>query len=48
MKVSEKVTPTREALTLLKILALTHKAVEAGKVSPADEAFARIRDRIRA
>jgi hypothetical protein len=48
MKISEKVTPTQETLALLKILALTDKELEVGKVSPVDEAFRRIRDRIKA
>ncbi len=38
---------TQETLALLKILALTNKGVEAGKVRPANEAFARIRKRVK-
>ncbi|NBC95583.1 MAG: type II toxin-antitoxin system prevent-host-death family antitoxin [Deinococcus-Thermus bacterium] len=34
---------SQKTLALLKILALTTKAVEAGDVSPVDEAFHRIR-----
>lgn len=37
---------TQETLALLKVLALTNKQVEEGKVHPAAEAFARIRKRI--
>lgn len=37
---------TQETLALLKVLALTGKQVEEGKVRPAAEAFARIRKRI--
>ena len=37
---------TQETLALLKVLALTGKQVEEGKVRPASEAFARIRKRI--
>jgi PHD/YefM family antitoxin component YafN of YafNO toxin-antitoxin module len=37
---------TKETLALLKVLALTNKQVEEGKVRPAAEAFARIRKRI--
>jgi len=37
---------TQEALALLKILALSKKSVEEGRVSPAREAFARIRRRL--
>ncbi len=36
---------TQETLALLKVLALTARSVEAGKVRPAREAFARIRKR---
>ena len=36
---------TQETLALLKILALTARSVEAGKVRPAGKAFARIRKR---
>lgn len=38
---------TQETLALLKILALTNKNVEADKAAPVDEAFARIRGRVR-
>jgi prevent-host-death family protein len=38
---------TQETLALLKVLALTTKAVEDGRVVSADEAFARLRARIR-
>ncbi len=38
---------TQETLALLKVLALTARSVEAGKVRPAREAFARIRKRAR-
>ena len=38
---------TQETLALLKILALTNKSVQKGKVRPAAEAFRRIRDRIK-
>ncbi len=38
---------TQETLALLKILALTNKSVQEGKVRPAAEAFRRIRDRIK-
>jgi prevent-host-death family protein len=34
---------TQETLALLKILALSHREVEAGEVTPVDEAFAEIR-----
>ena len=34
---------TQETLALLKILALTNKAVDEGRVSPAGDAFERIR-----
>ena len=37
---------TQETLALLKVLALTNKQVEAGKVHPASEAFKRIRQRV--
>ncbi len=37
---------TQETLALLKMLALTNKSVEQGKVRPAKEAFARIRKRV--
>lgn len=37
---------TQETLALLKVLALTNRQVEAGKVQPADQAFARIRRRL--
>lgn len=36
---------TQETLALLKILALTNKDVEQGKITPAREAFARVRSR---
>lgn len=38
---------TQETLALLKVLALTGKAVADGKVEPAAEAFARIRARLK-
>jgi len=38
----------QEAMALLKILALANKNVEAGKVRPARQAFARIRRRLKA
>ena len=38
---------TQETLALLKILALTNKTVEEGEVSPAKQAFARIRSRVK-
>ena len=38
---------TQETLALLKMLAMTNKAVEEGKVRPVDEAIAGIRDRVR-
>ena len=37
---------TQESLALLKIVALGRKDLEAGRVKPAGEAFAAIRDRI--
>jgi prevent-host-death family protein len=37
---------TQETLALLKVLALTNRQVEEGKVRPAAEAFARIRQRV--
>ena len=37
----------QETLALLKMLAMTNKAVEEGKVGPARQAFARIRDRVK-
>lgn len=37
---------TQETLALLKVLALTNRQVEDGKVRPAGEAFARIRQRL--
>ncbi|MGO4833018.1 type II toxin-antitoxin system Phd/YefM family antitoxin [Rhizobiaceae sp. 2RAB30] len=37
---------TQETLALLKVLALTNRQVEAGKVQPAGKAFARIRRRL--
>jgi PHD/YefM family antitoxin component YafN of YafNO toxin-antitoxin module len=37
---------TQEALALLKVLALTGKAVAEGKAAPAADAFARIRTRL--
>lgn len=36
---------TRETLALLKVLALTTRSLEAGKVRPVREAVARIRER---
>jgi prevent-host-death family protein len=39
---------TQETLALLKILALSNKSVEVDKVAPVDQAFARIRETIRA
>jgi prevent-host-death family protein len=36
---------TQETLALLKVLALTNKGVEDGKVRPFREAFARVRER---
>jgi prevent-host-death family protein len=39
---------TQEALALLKILSLTNKHVEDGKIRPAREAFGRIRRRLKA
>jgi prevent-host-death family protein len=38
---------TQETLALLKILALTHREVEAGEVMPVKEAFAEIRARLK-
>ncbi|MBM3568591.1 MAG: type II toxin-antitoxin system Phd/YefM family antitoxin [Alphaproteobacteria bacterium] len=38
---------TQETMALLKVLALTGRAVEAGKLRPARQAFARIRNRLR-
>lgn len=38
---------TQETLALLKILAMTNKAVEEGKVRPARQAFTRVRDRVK-
>ncbi len=38
---------TQETLALLKVLALTNAQVEAGKVSPAAEAFKRVRARVK-
>ena len=37
----------QESLALLKILAISRKDVEEGRVKPADQAFADIRERIR-
>ncbi|NRP21700.1 hypothetical protein LPJGGPFB_04959 [Ensifer adhaerens] len=37
---------TQETIALLKVLALTNKQVEAGKVDRASEAFKRIRHRV--
>jgi len=37
----------QESLALLKILAISRKDVEEGRVKPAEEAFADIRERIR-
>lgn len=38
---------TQETLALLKMLALTGRSVEQGKVQPAEKAFARIRNRVK-
>jgi prevent-host-death family protein len=38
---------TQESLALLKILALGRKDLEIGRVRPADEAFAAVRDKIK-
>ena len=38
---------TQETLALLKVLALTGKAIEDGKVEPVADAFARMRSRLR-
>ena len=38
---------TQETLALLKVLALTGKTVDEGKVEPDADAFARIRSRLR-
>ncbi len=38
---------TQETLALLKVLALTGKAVDEGKVEPVADAFARMRSRLR-
>ena len=37
----------QETMALLKMLTMTHKAVEMGKVRPARQAFARIRARVK-
>ena len=37
----------QETLALLKMLAMTNKAVEEGHVRPARQAFARVRDRVK-
>ncbi len=37
----------QESLALLKILAISRKDIEAGRVKPAEQAFADIRERIR-
>ena len=37
----------QESLALLKILAISRKDVEEGRVKPAEQAFADIRERIR-
>lgn len=37
---------TQETLALLKVLALTNRQVEAGKVRPASEVFANLRERL--
>lgn len=37
---------TQETLALLKVLALTNKQVQDGKVDPAQDAFKRIRNRL--
>ena len=39
---------TQESLAMLKILALSTKHIEEGKVKPANEAFAHVRARIKA
>lgn len=39
---------TQETLALLKVLALTNRQVEEGKLRPASESFARIRKRLAA
>lgn len=38
---------TQETLALLKILALTNQAVEAGDTQPVDAVFARLRERLK-
>jgi len=38
---------TQETMALLKILALSNKSVEEGRVRPAGEAFNRIRQRVK-
>ncbi len=38
---------TQETLALLKVLALTHKEVEKGRVQPVEEAFRELRRRIK-
>ena len=38
---------TQETMALLKVLALTNKEVEKGKIRPVAEAFKRIRERIK-
>jgi prevent-host-death family protein len=38
---------TQETMALLKVLALTNKEVESGKVSPAAEVFERVRKRVK-
>ena len=38
---------TQETLAFLKMLAISEKSLEAGKVRPADQAFASIRKRVK-
>ncbi|WP_119391905.1 type II toxin-antitoxin system Phd/YefM family antitoxin [Taklimakanibacter lacteus] len=38
---------TQETLALLKVLALTNKEIEAGRIRPVDEAFKRVRGRLK-
>ncbi len=44
--VLQDITQYEETLALLKVLALTNKQVEEGKVRPAKETFARLRARL--
>lgn len=44
--VLQHITQYEETLALLKVLALTNKQVEDGKVRPAKETFARLRARL--